>query len=197
MKALIVLGALVIFPTVYGVACIDIAIFQITLANFNINRVKQEIDQLSANEIRDVCRVQVIFSYGQQQLGIAFSKMFEGNNIPVDEVTFFTVIQPDSNNDILYFHGLQYACSSSDGCEKQFVLDHIEWLFNMKFTDFLSNSAPLLLGSGIPPGKCHDFRNNSCLMLQGEVTSFSLQFQFNTLTNHPIFYRTSTIDRMM
>jgi hypothetical protein len=47
---------------------------------------------------------------------------------------------------------LEYACSV-DGCEKAFIIDHIDWLRTATFTELGTMIRPLILGNGSKVGE--------------------------------------------
>jgi len=159
MKVLIVLGVFVIFPTIHALSCISMdtnSYLEIPFHIFDTDVLKQQLNQLPLNESEDVCRVMAVVDHGNQAVVVQFSNLLQGSELPTDQVAFLTVIGLDTNRNIVHYHYLEYACSNYDGCEKQFVLDHIEWLFKLEYTNLSANVRPFLLATGNWSGKCHD-----------------------------------------
>ena len=156
MKPSIVLLVLSIFPTIHGLSCIsDQRIIPVQLANFDLDKFKEMIDQLPSMEVEGPCRVWMTINYVQQQMTIRFTKLQNGSKLASDVVQFDTIMQPDQSGMIHLGNFLEHACSKSDRCEKQFLYDHLEWLREARYTDLLKNAAPLLVGQGSSPGKYH------------------------------------------
>ena len=49
-------------------------------------------------------------------------------------------------------HKLSHVCSNRDGCDRNFVLDSIEWFAKKKHDEFYVKIKPLIFTNGIPPG---------------------------------------------
>ena len=166
MKPLILLGVLIISPAIHGLSCISYdQILVVPLPNLNRESFMKRIDELSSNQDEAVCSVWLVISYAENLINIKFSKLLKENKLPVDQVTFVTVVAPNQNRDIWLHHVIQYACSKSDECEKYFLFGHIEWLLGASYPDLTTNIASLIVNQNSSPGKCRDFRDDRCKMI--------------------------------
>jgi hypothetical protein len=161
MKSLIVVVVLSIFPAIHGLSCIALERqVSVPISNLNLANFVQFVDQQPVSEDQDHCRVLILINYPEQLLGIQFTKILEPNPLSVGEVQFATIITQGDNGSIRLIHALETACSTSDNCEKQFLIHHLDWILKVQYTDFFQNGVALLLGGNSSSGKCYNSLND-------------------------------------
>lgn len=157
MKLWVVIAVFIIFPTIHGLVCINYNdALEMQLAKFDRENLRKQLDRLSVNQDKDLCRVLIVIGYAAQVMNVKFTKLLENSLLPIGEIQFTNFFKPDTNGKIRLINAFEYACSNYDGCDKKFVLDHIEWLLKTEYTDFLQNIIRLTVGQNKPSGKCRD-----------------------------------------
>ncbi len=153
MKSITLLILLTICTTSYGLSCIitdNGEPLKIPFNDFNYDDFMNEVENLPINEDDDdvICRVELAFGYTQQRLIVKFSQHLQGSELEVEVVQFDTSVRRiDDTEDFAVFNLLEYACSH-DGCEKEFIGDHINWLVAATYTEFKEKVGSILLGNG-------------------------------------------------
>jgi hypothetical protein len=172
MKLLVVLVALAFLPVIYGLSCITvnttgpIPLDQFHLDNLSLDGFKQVFNNFSTAAGEDQCRVLIVINSVDKNMFVRFTNLLKTRKLAIGEVQFSTFIWPDQNEQIQYQNQLEYVCSDTDTCEKQFLFDHVEWLLKLNYTDLLEYSASLLIGEGDTLGKLYDSRDEHNLFFQ-------------------------------
>ncbi|CAF1447102.1 unnamed protein product [Adineta steineri] len=136
-----------IFPSIHTLSCINFEYtVNVPINTFDRNAFKVLLDGYEMDADYSECRLQMAVVYPQEVLQIKFSKLIPKTTISVGSVTFRTLVRYINEDNTMIAHILISACSSSDGCDKQFTLDHVEWLVRMKYDDFSKISFQLLFG---------------------------------------------------
>ncbi len=81
MNVLLVLGVLVIFPIIHILSCVSTDTSNYSLRSskkFDIDELKQYLNQLSVDKTRDVCRVTAIIDHIELKLILDFSSSSAG-----------------------------------------------------------------------------------------------------------------------
>lgn len=125
----------------------------ISLTDFNWNAFEQLLNRLPMDEQSLSCRISIILDHIDETLVIKFGKALPAMNISVGIVYFDTEILLHEPNQITYMHELKSGCSSFDGCEKRFLLDHIDWLLQAKFKELFEMGVQSLRGDHSTVGK--------------------------------------------
>ncbi|CAF4228426.1 unnamed protein product, partial [Adineta steineri] len=135
------------FPNIHTLSCINFEYtVNVPINTFDRNGLKVLLDGYEIDASFSECRVEIVVVYPQQILQIKFSKLVPNTTISVGIVTFRTLVRYINEDNTMTAHILISACSNSDGCDKQFILDHVEWLVRMKYDDFSKISFQLLVG---------------------------------------------------
>lgn len=50
------------------------------------------------------------------------------------------------------WHSLRYSCANKDGCDREFLLDHIQWFVGGNSKQFFTEIGFILSGTGVRPG---------------------------------------------
>lgn len=116
------------------------------MINFDRNHLTQVLQQFSMYENQRECRVLMVVDHADQTILLQFNKMLQSGRMSVGIVDVRTEIIVPSDDDIHYVHVLITACSNVDGCEKKFILDHIDWLLQTQFDEFYKTSLAFLQG---------------------------------------------------
>jgi len=156
---LIAVALLSIFPAIHGLSCIglDIPVFT-RIDSYNRSILKEVLDRVNLILNQDQCRVEIWVSHAEQKIQMRFTKILKSSILPVGvgKVYFITIMRSDDKGNVELLHILTNACSKSDTCEKQFLLDHVDWLVKSNYTDFLEKGSTLLVGPSGSSGEWHD-----------------------------------------
>ncbi|CAF1452277.1 unnamed protein product [Adineta steineri] len=135
-----------IFPSIHTLSCINLEYeVYVPINTFDRNAFKVLLDGYEMDAGYPGCRVQMALIHSDQVLQIMFSKLIPRRTISVGSVTFRSLVRYINKDDTMIALILISACSNFDGCEKQFILDHVEWLVRMKYDDFSKISFQLLV----------------------------------------------------
>ncbi|CAF0804444.1 unnamed protein product [Adineta steineri] len=122
-----------IFPSIQTLSCINFEYEEpASIDTFDRNALKEKLDRFEMDASLSACRVEMVFVYSTGLLTLKFSKLIPKTTISVGIVTFRTLVRYINKDDTTTIHVLTSACSNSDGCDKQFILDHVDWFIRMK-----------------------------------------------------------------
>jgi len=143
-----------------ALSCIDVdESIQISISkDFTLGAVQEAIDNLLLVNGYDECLVEIKFNYSNQSIQISFSIAFQSSNLKTNQevrVDFLMSLAEDKTifkpAKIVQF--VEFACDYEDGCDRRFVLDHLEWLFNANYDELESAIRPFLIGDNDNTGK--------------------------------------------
>jgi hypothetical protein len=116
--------------------------------------IEKDLGNLPMNAYNDdnLCRVELYLDYTDPWLIVSFSARLKNSWLKDQQVRHTIMVTPieDYGYSVLSF--TEYACSE-DGCEKMFIMDHIQWLLRANYTEFQTNVISLITDDGIEPGK--------------------------------------------
>ena len=139
---------------IHALSCVDFDKDEyISMIDFDRNHLTQVLEQFSTYGNLRECRVRVIVDHADQTIQLQFNKMLQNESISVGIVYVHTEVIVPTNDDIHYIHALTTTCSNFDGCEKKFILDHIDWLLQTQFDTFFKLSLAFLQGEEDDLGK--------------------------------------------
>jgi hypothetical protein len=154
MKCLVLLILVFICTTVDGLSCIDgeeslgMAVFDRPPEDFVT--VAYNLPTIKVGD-NDVCRVKFVSHAGMKWFGmISYDTDFTNSELGNNEVLYETHFVFDESKDMISNH-LEYACSE-DNCDKQFIVDHIGWLFTITHSQLAMNINQLIKDDNINPG---------------------------------------------
>ncbi|CAF4145468.1 unnamed protein product [Adineta steineri] len=143
----ILISFFAIVPSIHTLSCINFEYtVNVPINTFDRNAFNVLLDGYEMDAGFSGCRVEMVVVYPQQILQIKFSKLVPNTTISVGIVTFRSLVRYINKDNTMIGLILISACSNFDGCEKQFTLDHVDWLVRMKYDDFSKISFQLLLG---------------------------------------------------
>ncbi|CAF1534985.1 unnamed protein product [Adineta ricciae] len=177
MKFLIVFIVAGFFPALNSLACIDHdSALAIKLVDFDILSFSSQLKQLRFTQNEPECRVRLLISIVTQKLSVVFTKQMNSINLQAEIIMFLNIIQSKNEEDIEFLSALQYACSDYDRCDQQFILDYVEFLVTLKYTEYLQNASPLLINKKKPLEHCTGGENANRLCNPGDkcVAEWSL-----------------------
>lgn len=130
-----------------AVKCIDS--FEETSEYFTLTNIKEIVNSLSSIESAIVCRVQIKIDYHNQYVKINFGKSIRASNLIKNRQ-----IRVDTNiklaQDKINFIGnqfvniIEFSCDSINDCDRYFVLDQLQWLFEVDYNQLISNIRLLI-----------------------------------------------------
>ncbi len=127
--------------------------------DFTFAAVQKAINNLAVTNKSIKCLVEIGFDYYHQDIEIGFgeaaSKSSYLNTNRKVRVSFSmvladgkTIFNPAEIENIVGF-----ACDYADECDRRFVFDHLEWLFNAKYDKLVSVIRSLLTADNDNTGK--------------------------------------------
>ncbi|CAF0713265.1 unnamed protein product [Adineta steineri] len=144
-----------IFPSIQTLSCINFEYEEPAyIDTFDRNALKEKLDRFEMDASLSACRVEMVFVYSTGLLTLKFSKLIPKTTISVGMVTVRTLVRYINKDDTTTIHVLTAACSNSDGCDKQFILNHVDWFIRMKYDDFFKISFQLLVGEDDKIQRC-------------------------------------------
>ncbi|CAF0758743.1 unnamed protein product [Adineta steineri] len=144
-----------VFPSIQTLSCINFEYEEPAyIDTFDRNALKEKLDRFEMDASLSACRVEMVFVYSTGLLTLKFSKLVPKTTISVGIVTFRTLVRYTNKDDTTTIHVLTAACSNSDGCDKQFILNHVDWFIRLKYDDFFKISFQLLVGEDDKIQRC-------------------------------------------
>ncbi|UJR19254.1 hypothetical protein I4U23_022383 [Adineta vaga] len=142
-----------------GLRCIKNEIFQdFSIDEFDHDKLQSDLDSFTLSPITNdnLCRVSLDFSYHLYAgtLDIEFGEVIQGIPLADKVVQLDTMLTLQNQISFELKHYLEYACSNYDGCEKQFVLEHIEWFYKAKYLELQQKVEKLLDGPKTNQNMC-------------------------------------------
>jgi hypothetical protein len=127
--------------------------------DFTLPAVQEAIENLTVNDTYDECYVNIFVDYLYQHIEISFDMALQLNDdLQIyQEMYVETRIQTTDDKgtfDPAQIHNfVEFACDYADGCDRRFVVKHLEWLFNAKYDQLVSVISPLLTSKDKYTGK--------------------------------------------
>ena len=152
MKSITLVILLSICTTSSGLSCVNGSGFLVkSLNGFDNDRFQEEIRNLSTITLEDksLCRVKLELHHEQKRLIVVFNRNLANSELNKSMVEFALRMEPSSFGNMANFkinNYLEYACSN-DECDKQFIIDHIGWLYKNTYTELKEQFDPLLRGN--------------------------------------------------
>jgi hypothetical protein len=101
----------------------------------------------------DMCVVELYINYAEQLLTISIAGESEFySDFEDQEVHIYTIVDGSNAKSISVKHILEHACSDYE-CEKNFVIQHIDWFIGVNFTDLQKQLIPLIFDDNKGPGE--------------------------------------------
>lgn len=149
-----ILFCLVILPSVYGILCHSPDGFIRDSMNTSlIIPLKHFIQKTLVPEEQKLCRIDITLRYPEIFVYIDFTNTFKDDKMINGDTILRTIVRKYEDTE-LQINSLQYACSTHDYCEIDFLFDYIYWLITEGYQEtFVKNSAALLFGTGIELGR--------------------------------------------
>jgi hypothetical protein len=157
MKLITLIFFLTVSATSYGLSCVTTkqplkAVFD----DLDDDSFMDKLKELPTNEIDDesLCSVQLLLDYVEQSLFVMFTDDSEDNNLEDEMIQLSTLVMRSSTDsgDFRVLNLLAYACSE-DGCEIEFISEHVSWLRTSDFIELKKKIGPLLIGDGNNTGE--------------------------------------------
>ncbi|CAF1165656.1 unnamed protein product [Adineta steineri] len=159
MESIVLVILLIICATSSGHKCVINRHLEVKVAEFNVADFQETIGNLHVIEVDDrrLCRMRIAIDYisAFQRIQIQFSQQFEDSDLNDAMISFMTLARntPDSTSNFEIANFVEYACSGNE-CDKQFLIDHINWLFKIDYIEFEQKIRPLMMGYGKEAGQC-------------------------------------------
>ncbi|CAF1195779.1 unnamed protein product [Adineta ricciae] len=145
-----------IYPNIQSLSCINLGyVANISINTFDRNVLEALLDGYEMDGNHSKCLVQMVVMHRGEQLDLKFSKMLQNEPISLNTVKFLTLVRYIDKDDTVAAHALTSACSNSDGCDKRFILDHVDWLIRIKFDEFFRITFQLLIPEDDALNRCH------------------------------------------
>ncbi len=157
MKSLALVILLISCSNSYGLSCMttnDGKPLSIPLNVSDSEYVMKMIQNLSSKkyENNSLCRVKLLVDYNDERLLINFTEHLGGSTLKDKEVRINGDVFVNDDQNIVFIHILEYACADTE-CEKEFIINHINWFIETDYTELQAKLAPLILGDGEKPGE--------------------------------------------
>lgn len=157
MKLLFSFTFFSIFSSSYGLSCIsDSDRLQFSFADYNFNWFKNNMSYLNMKDVEagDVCHVKIFLQYDIGEFTVEFNENIVEVGEQIDyEVKFDTWFTFQKETGFFPRSTLEYDCSERDGCEREFVCNHIQWLLNVNYNSLQTAIQPLLVANNSVSGK--------------------------------------------
>ncbi|CAF1503454.1 unnamed protein product [Adineta ricciae] len=145
-----------IYPNIQSLSCINLGyIAEVPINTFDRNAFKVLLDGYEMDGDHFECLVKMEVYHHLELLKLQFSKLLQQEPIAPSTVRLLTITRYIDKDDTMTGHVLTSACSNSDSCDKQFILDHVDWLVQIKFDKFFSISFQLLIPDDDELHECH------------------------------------------
>jgi hypothetical protein len=158
MKSITLVILLTICATSYAISCTTIDNARTLLQPLNglvPNEFIEKIKKLPSvkNVGSDPCRVALYINCINKTLQIAFTGRFAiTSSLQDQQVEITIIVNGNDANDFSFGYYLEYACSD-DECEKDFIIQHFNWLFNVDYPELLNQLIPFILGNVKEPSE--------------------------------------------
>jgi hypothetical protein len=155
MRSLILVILFIICATTNGLSCISVRERpEWTLDNFNDEVFLKYLTNLTTSEVQNgsLCRVGLNVDYEFQSFIISFREHLEHSKLDDQQVEFSTTVDCDDTEDVIIRNYLGYGCSEN-GCEKEFIINHIGWLRTAVYPELQTHIIPLVVDHSKKPGK--------------------------------------------
>jgi hypothetical protein len=126
--------------------------------DFTFAAVEKALGDLPSDDGYDECLVEIKFDYDHQDIEISFDTAFQSSYLDTNRevrLDFWmaladgkTIFKPAKIKKVV-----EFACDYADQCDRHFVFDHLEWLFNAKYDKLESGIRPLLTADNENTGK--------------------------------------------
>ncbi|CAF1388919.1 unnamed protein product [Adineta steineri] len=146
-----------ILPSIQTLSCINFEYEEPAyIDTFDRNALEEKLDRFEMDASLSACRVEM-------------------TTISVGIVTFRTLVRYTNKDDTTTIHVLTSACSNSDGCDKQFILDHVDWFIRMKFcgVGWTHKETDIVQGCSELPRAQFQARNDFNINIRKETESFA------------------------
>jgi len=99
-----------------------------------------------------------MFDYSNQYIQISFGTAFQSSNLKINQEVRVDFLMSLAEEKTIFkpakiVQSIEFACDNSDGCDRLFVLDQLEWLYNAKYDKLESAIRPLLTADNDNTGK--------------------------------------------
>jgi hypothetical protein len=142
------------------------------LDNFTLTVVKKILNHLTVDDKSETCFVEIRFYFKYQSAEILFGPATSTSNVAkinheirvlmsIGIVRGTIIVNPRSIIQLI-----KSACDYADGCDRRFVLKHLQWLSKTNHNQLESVVRPLLLPN-------NDYRGNTKVQLLSILCSFS------------------------
>ncbi len=157
MKLLALVILLISCSNSYGLSCMttnDGKPLYIPLDVSDFEDVMKMIQNLSSKkyENNSLCRVELLVDYNDERLLINFTEHLGDKTLEDKEVQIYGDVFANDDQNIVFIHILEYACAVNE-CEKEFIINHINWFIEADYTELQRKLAPVILGDGEKPGE--------------------------------------------
>jgi hypothetical protein len=135
---------------------------EIFIRNFTIEGAKEIVKNQKLVDGYAKCAVDINFDYDQKYINIKFGSNVGSKNIKINQqvrVDTFMVIDDGKTtlNPARIETAVESACDYADGCDLQFIRDHLDWLFKVNHDQLMSVLRSLLLTHENKTGRNHLF----------------------------------------
>jgi hypothetical protein len=157
MKSITLVILLIICTTTYALSCAttdDKEPLEQPLNGLVPDEFIEKIKKLPSVEGdgSGLCRVALAINYVEKTLYVIFTKQLFFSKLEDQDILIDIIVDGSEADDFGSSYNLQYACSD-DECEKNFVIQHFNWLFNADHPELSNQLMPFILGNGEESGE--------------------------------------------
>ncbi|CAF1293791.1 unnamed protein product [Adineta ricciae] len=161
MEILLILAVLIRLSIVDGLLCLSPLNQTIMMSMKNLSRenLNVALNKISQSEFKSPCRASLIAVPGADKIQFLFTDMLQQERMSIDSIKFVTTVHYYGIDRGIVLNLVQTACSYRDICDKEFILNHFEWLIQFPSDDIFTTNAPLLYKDSNPVGLCSGVNN--------------------------------------
>jgi hypothetical protein len=183
MKLITLIIFLTVSATSYGLSCVttEEPLLE-SLDGFDDDAFMANLKELptNADDNDDICRVELVLNYAKQSLTVKFTEHINYEpSLDDGKIQLDTLVERSTTNtgDFTVINFLEHACSE-DGCEKEFITNHINLLRKSDFIELKKKIGPLLIGNGNKTGEYFFIINKKRRVFFSEtyINSFGIFF---------------------
>jgi len=145
--------------TCNGIICVDETQVQLSTSEVSLNNIQTIFNDLKASD-NSMCQVYMEFDSITQKFTLEFGQSLKFPRLRSVENTYIHILtsimsaNPEKTADQTSIKTVVHlVCYSNDGCDRQLVFEHMNWLIKTNYRNLESIIRPLLLVQGEKQGK--------------------------------------------